>query len=216
MKVRLDAFELTTHAMLRCASQPKPEPTIQHGLMPNRKQFGVLLLVGAVFAFVTPVFVAPVFVYAMTFGWHLSDSHQRWSEFGSFIAGVYAPIVAIATLAVLLMQVVLQRAVNTHQFDQAHIQQARADMEFYVVRLAEALDSKLAVGNTVREILHAHFQPSTRGELGSPRLRLLATKVDREAPRIMGLLFGIFPVLIGLRSARDKTFEMNHTSALQK
>lgn len=177
----------------------------------NKMQFGRLAAMGIAFAF-----VAPLAAYVFTFGWHLTDNHQRWSEFGSFVAGIYAPIVALATLLVLLMQVALQRAINTHQFDQAHIQQARADIEFYVIRLAETMGNRLAVGNTVRELLHAQFQPSTGEELDSPQLKLLAHQIDQEAPRVMGLLFGILPVLVGLRSTKDKTFEMNHTSALQK
>ena len=161
-------------------------------------------------------FAAPIMAYLLIFGTHVSGEHQRWSEFGTYLAGVYSPIVAVITLAVLFMQVVLQREINKHQFDQAYIQQARADLEFYITRLAEAVLEPISTGNTVRQILHAHFQPNTLQALDAPQLRALAQQVDREVPRLMGLLFGVFPVLEGLRSSQESAYTLNHTSALQK
>jgi hypothetical protein len=161
-------------------------------------------------------FAAPIAAYLVVFGAQVVSEHQRWSEFGSYLAGVYAPIVAVVTLAVLSMQVALQREVNKHQFDQAYIQQARADLEFYITRLAEAVLEPISTGNTIRQILHANFQPSTVQALDSSQLRTLAQQVDREVPRLMGLLFGVFPVLEGLRSSQESAYRLNHTSALQK
>jgi ABC-type transporter Mla subunit MlaD len=132
------------------------------------------------------------------------------------MAGIYSPIVAMVTLAILSMQVVLQREINKHQFDQAHIQQARADLEFYTTRLAAAVHEITSTGNTVRQVLHAHFQPSFVIALDSPQLRALAQQLDRDVPQVMGLLFGVFPVLEGLKSADEAPYDMNYMSALTK
>ena len=43
-------------------------------------------------------FAAPIMAYLLIFGTHVSGEHQRWSEFGTYLAGVYSPIVAVITL----------------------------------------------------------------------------------------------------------------------
>lgn len=62
-------------------------------------------------------FTAPLLIYLFTFGFFLSSDHQRWAEFGSAMSGIYAPIVAVTTLAVLLAQVGLQKQINDHSYD---------------------------------------------------------------------------------------------------
>ena len=54
------------------------------------------------------IFLTPVLVYVATFGASLSRSHSIWSEFGSVMSGIYAPIIAMTTLLVLLAQLGLQ------------------------------------------------------------------------------------------------------------
>lgn len=167
-------------------------------------------------AVVLLVLVAPVAIYTAVFGVYISRDHQRWSEFGSFLSGVYGPIAALATLGVLVMQVKLQRQMNQHEFDRAHIEQARADIEFYLLRLAESLQAQLSTGNTVREVLHHQFQPSATPELDSQRLQALAKEVDGQVPRVLALMFGIYPILAGLASGGETMYQLNMTSALQK
>ena len=162
------------------------------------------------------ILVAPICVYLWKFGLQLSADHGRWGEFGSAMSGIYTPILAIATLAILLMQVSLQKQVHDHDVDQAFIQQARADIEFYVQRLAEVLTTKLSYGNQAGEILLAHFQPPTEADLDTKQLRDLATAVETASPRIYALWSAIQAILAGLSATSKPPFRMHYTATLQK
>jgi hypothetical protein len=65
----------------------------------------------------------PIGAYVVKFGTSVSGEHTRWAEFWSAMSGIYAPILALATLALLAMQYSLQRRVHKHEKDQAFIQQ---------------------------------------------------------------------------------------------
>ena len=162
------------------------------------------------------IYAAPLAIYAMNFGFTLSSDHTRWAEFGSAMAGVYAPIVALTTLTVLLVQVGLQKQINDHEFTQAHISQARADIEFYASQLSEKLNHIAIPGHTFRSVLHSNFQPPSADDLDSDSLRTLAANIDSSMPSIMGMWFGVYPVLTGLAAGDTKTFEMTLNSSLQK
>ncbi|MCV2371368.1 hypothetical protein [Roseateles oligotrophus] len=132
------------------------------------------------------------------------------------MSGIYAPIVAVTTLAVLLAQVSLQKQINDHSYSQAHIGQARADIEFYAVQLAEKLDKVALPGQTFRSILHSNFQPNTVAELDTDSLRTLAANVDAAMPGVMGMWFGIYPILAGLAASDETAFRMTLSSSIQK
>jgi hypothetical protein len=167
-------------------------------------------------AFAVAVLAAPTCVYIWKFGFQLSADHTRWGEFGSAMSGIYTPVLALATLAVLLMQVSLQKQVHDHDVDQAFIQQARADVEFYVQRLAEVLTIRLSYGNQAEEILRAHFQPPAIADLDSQQLRDLSTEVDEASPRIYALWSAIQAILAGLSATDQAPFRMVYTATLQK
>ena len=162
------------------------------------------------------VYAAPVVFYIATFGASLSHDHQRWAEFGSAMSGIYAPIVAVTTLAVLLAQVGLQRRINEHSYNQAHFAQARTDLEFYAIQLAAKLDETALPGYTFRSVLHSNFQPATIAELDSDNLRTLAANIDANMPSIMGIWFSIYPILAGLASSDEATYRMTLNSSVQK
>jgi hypothetical protein len=162
------------------------------------------------------IFLLPIAIYLWHFGWRISDSHVRWSEFGSAMSGIYAPALTLATLAVLLLQVRLQGEMHRHEKDQAYVQQARADVEFYVQRLDAALAGQVAQGNTVRDVLHGQFQPSSAPEFDSERLRILAKEIDMAFPQVLALVFAIQAILAGLSATQEVVYRLNFTSATQK
>jgi hypothetical protein len=162
------------------------------------------------------IYAAPIATYAVNFGLTFSSDHTRWAEFGSAMAGIYAPIVAWTTLTVLLFQVSLQKQFNDHEYSQAHISQARADIEFYASQLSEKLDSKAIQDHTFRSVLHSNFQPLSADDLDSDSLRTLAANIDSSMPGIKDMWFGVYQVLTGLAAGNTKTFEMTLNSSLQK
>jgi hypothetical protein len=162
------------------------------------------------------LYAAPLVVYVYTFGTELTNSHARWAEFGSALSGIYAPIVAITTLVVLFTQVRLQRQINEHQYVQSHIQQVRADLEFYCVQLAGALNQTLLPGQSVRQVLHKNFQPSRLADLDDGNLRALAANIDANAPSALALWFAVYPILGGLIAGKSAPFEMTLHSSVAK
>lgn len=166
--------------------------------------------------FLLAAYGAPLLIYLASFGTVLSSDHQRWAEFGSAMAGIYAPIVALTTLAVLLAQVGLQKQINDHSYNQAHFQQAREDIEFYAIQLAGKLDQISLPGQTFRSVLHSNFQPRTAAELDSDSLRSLAANIDALMPGVMGMWFGIYPILAGLAASDESTYRMTLNSSIQK
>lgn len=163
-------------------------------------------------------YAVPLLIYLAIFGFRLSTDHSRWGEFGSAMAGIYAPIVALTTLAVLLAQVRIQSQLNDHEFRQSHIAQARADIEFYALELSEKLKGVAMPGTTYREVLHRNFQPANAAALDDESLRTLAANVDSLEPSLLGMWFGVCPILGGLAagSTEHATFRMALSSSLQK
>lgn len=175
----------------------------------NRKaRFAALLLIGAI--------VAPVIMYLLVFGAKLSTDHTRWAEFGSAIGGIYAPLVALLTLVVLLKQVALQAQMNTHEFDQAYLQQARADIEFYSTQMAQVINGIVIPGKTLRVVLHENFQPTNAAELDSQKLRGLAANVHGVIPPAFDIWAAIYPTLMGLEAGKTRMYNMTLGSSTQK
>ena len=158
----------------------------------------------------------PIVVYIWQFGWRISSDHTRWGELGSAMSGIYTPVLALATLAVLVMQVRLQAEMHRHERDQAHVQQAGADIEFYVQRLDVVSATAAAHGNTVRDVLHGQFQPPNALELDSERLRTVAKEIDGAFPQVLALTYAIQAILAGLSATQDTPYRLSFTSAVQK
>lgn len=167
--------------------------------------------------------LGPLVLYAYTFGTHITNSHQKWAEFGSAMSGIYSPLLALVTLVVLGTQVALQRRqtalqqqFNVHEYDQAYLVQARSDIEFYAARVAEELSSIPWPGVTLRAHLHKHFLTATVDELDSPALRQLAADIHYLMPPSFDLWDAIYPVLMGLDAGKKTMFNLAYVSSSQK
>jgi hypothetical protein len=161
------------------------------------------------------IYLTPLGIYGWFFGASISSSHNIWAEFGA-MSGIYAPIVALTTLAVLLVQVGLQKQINDHQYDQAYISQARIDLEFYAKCLSDKMAAQVLPGVTVRQFLHREFQPRTLPELDSTSKRELAANLDAMVPSIFGMWTGLYPILAGLQTNDLPAYRMTLSSSIQK
>ena len=162
------------------------------------------------------LFAVPAGVYLATFGPTLSNEHSRWAEFGAAMAGIYAPVVALLALAIWRQQVLLQQQIAAQQWEQAQLQQARGDVEFFATRLAAEIQAHLLPDQTVRQVLHKNFQPRQSQELDLPDLRGLATYIDTTSPNTLALWVAIYPILTELAGGDSPMARMVRTSALQK
>lgn len=175
----------------------------------NRRTSAAVLLAFGVIA-------APVVTYLWVFGTKLSTDHARWADFGSAIGGIYSPLVALLTLVVLLRQVALQRQMNIHESDQAYLQQARSDIEFYSKQMVEVMDSIALPGKTLRAVLHENFQPVKAAELDSQQLQQLAANIHGLVPSSFDIWTAVYPTLMGLKAGKTIMYSMTLGSSTQK
>lgn len=158
----------------------------------------------------------PILVYVAVFGASLSSDHARWAEFGAAIGGIYSPLVALFALMVLRAQVQLQAQMNVHAADQAFLQQAREDIEFYCTKMAQVMSATLVSNRTLREVLHEGFAHPDAADLDSERLRNLAGEINRQFPTTFDLWLAIYPILAGLSTGKAHMYVLTFESSKQK
>jgi hypothetical protein len=165
-----------------------------------------------IIVFVLVLLFFPVALYVNTFGGELSQDHSRWSEFGSAIGGIYAPILGFITLVVLIFQLSLQGKMN----DQYYLQQAREDVEFYASQLSNILDQSLIGDVPLRAVLHEKFRFCSTENLYSMDMKSIATDIHKLMPQSFDIWAAIYPVLIGLSAVDNSQFKMTLASSKQK
>jgi len=158
----------------------------------------------------------PMIVYLCVFGTTISSDHVRWAEFGSAIGGIYSPLVALLTLAVLLRQIALQSQMNTHEADQAYLQQAREDTEFYCNQMALVMNGIALPGKTLRAVLHENFARPKAEDLDSEQLRELAANIHYLNRPAFDIWAATYPILVGLKAGESHMYEMTFGSSVQK
>lgn len=162
------------------------------------------------------VLILPAVIYVYTFGPSLSDSHQRWGEFGSAMSGIYASILALFMLIVLIGQSRSQNNMATHQLEQFFIQDSRSDIEFFTKELETLLATQVAEGVDLRSLVIANFEIATPEELKAGRLTEYAQALNAKYPSLFGIWGALYSVLAGLRANNRYPFAHNYTGAVQK
>lgn len=160
--------------------------------------------------------MAPMVFYVTVFGASLSSDHTRWAEFGAAIGGIYSPLVALFALVVLRAQVELQAQMNVHAADQAYLQQAREDIEFYATQMAQLMGTIAVSNKTLREVLHEGFAHLDVADFDSERLRNLAAEVHRLFPATFDLWAAIYSILTGLSTGKAHMYVLTFESSKQK
>lgn len=104
------------------------------------------------------VFSSPIIIYILNFGFHLTQDHQRWAEFGTFIAGIYAPVLSLITLIVLVFQYRMQNRMNEYQVEQTTINRLLNDNTQFLESPCRSLASApFNRTNTAEEFLNEKF-----------------------------------------------------------
>lgn len=163
--------------------------------------------------FIVALLVAPICVYVYKFGWNISDNHGRWGEMGSAMSGIYTPILSLLTLWVLAAQVRLQSDMNKHAFDQAYVQEARSDVQYYLSRLVQELAVEFDNGSEISGELIDVFAYTPVQELRSQQYAETAQVLNRRFPRIMSIWSAYYSRLEGLRTNAHPPYEHNFIAA---
>lgn len=172
---------------------------------------------------VLAIMAAPIAVYGYTFGWRIVADSGEWASMGSAMAGIYGPILAVLTFVVLLRQLRLQRQATEiqvettkHMFVQSFVQDARADIEFYLSELSGLLDTSLSNGLVPRLVLQGNFERVAPDQLRSEQLRDYANALNASCPKLQALWMAILPILSGLSTLTESPHHMHLVGAKQK
>lgn len=163
------------------------------------------------------VLILPIVVYVHTFGGRLSEIHGRWGEMGSAMSGIYGPILSLLGFGVLIMQVNLQSQTNKHMFEQAYVQDARADLEYYLTQLARILNISWPHDlMVVRDELQYGFKYASIEDLKGNSCIEKARNLNMRAPELFSIWIAICPILDGLSTYQGSSYELHFNSAMQK
>jgi len=177
----------------------------------DKKKASVLILL-----LICLVLMAPLVVYICRFGFHPSANHVKWAEMGTTLSGMYTPILALLTLLVFFGQLRLQLEINTHQQDQAYIQQCREDINYFLDHLNSALAEVGPTGKTLKEMINESFQPFNVDDLKSSELKERAHALNQAYRRPFDIWSSIYPIIIGLRANRHQPYSMNAVGTVQR
>ncbi|MBT9465512.1 hypothetical protein [Hydrogenophaga sp.] len=148
-------------------------PTILKGRVTTRGKVLIFIL------------VAPLAAYAFMFAAPLSTDHVRWAEFGSFMAGVYSPIIGAFTLLVLRQQFKLQRQLAQQQLYESRIDRAVEEFSFFADRLEKHVGEKDLPNREISQLILMQFQADALDVLNSEEFREKAKLFDQQHPKIM-------------------------------
>lgn len=168
------------------------------------------------YVLVAILLISPIAAYVAVFGFEISNDHSRWGEMGAAMSGVYSPLLALATLLVLASQLRLQRLIAAYQTDQTHIEQCRADIQYYLEQLDRVLQSKDQNNNTLRQVIHHHFQPRDTAGLENTKLLALAQSLNQQYPQPMSLWSAIYPIVASLRHSGKFPYQHHAVGTVQK
>ena len=186
-------------------------PTIFKGQITKR---GVLLIL---------IMTTPIAIYISMFGWMILNDHQRWSEFGSYIAGVYSPIIGVFTLMVLRGQFKLQRHQFLEQKQQlekqvyeSRIERAVGEFSFFIDRLERHSRENISSDLSFEQVLMRYFQADTLDVLHSTEFREKANSFNERNPKILPTWGAIYINTAFLSMLKDSTGEMAYLSCMHK
>ena len=183
-----------------------PRPSTPKQL--RRAKLGLLVI--------ATVLLAPIAVYVWTFGLSIVGNHTRWSEMGSAMAGIYSPILSILTLVLLFAQVNLQVRMNEHTFDHGFVQDARADLHFYLDQLASELSREFDDGSEIRTRLIEVFAYSAVEDLADPKVMATAAALNIRYHRLVAVWSAVYAILAGLKANGYAPYSNNYSTAQQK
>jgi hypothetical protein len=120
----------------------------------------------------------PLVVYMWKFGFVVSSDHVRWSEMGSAMSGIYAPILSLLTLVVLGYQVFLQKKFSYLENDIRQTEEAQKEIAYYLDHIKTELgDSSLNHPDVITLFAYSPLDSSLQ-------LSDIAKKINLDNPSI--------------------------------
>jgi hypothetical protein len=162
------------------------------------------------------ILLSPVIIYIWKFGPNIGAEHSRWAEMGSAMSGIYAPILAVFTLLVIMLQVQLQSSMNRHTFDHKFVEDARVDIHFYLEQLAREISRELDDGSTFKSRIVEVFGYCTVDEMKLPASIDVAKSLNRKNHSLVAMWTAYYSILAGLKANNYYPYSNGFGSAKQK
>ncbi|MFM2345068.1 MAG: hypothetical protein RLZZ210_1681, partial [Pseudomonadota bacterium] len=77
----------------------------------------------------------PIIFYIYNFSYGISNKTSDWANFGTFLSGIYTPILSILTLLLLYKQYIVQRNLNIYQENQKYLDNFRDTLHMFTDNL---------------------------------------------------------------------------------
>ena len=164
-------------------------------------------------ALVICILLLPLLVYVYQFGTSLSIEHSQWSEFGSFFSGIYSPLIALVALLILGMQLIIQRSMSKQQHDQAFINCAREDIDFYISKIESYIEKEYKDGETIKGYIDKHFRFLESEALTNKDVIAHIKSFYKEHQYIFDIWLALYPILKGLEASKSYPYEHNFYAA---
>jgi len=143
----------------------------------------------------------------------LSTEHSQWAEFGSIFSGIYSPLIALVALLILAIQLLIQRSMSKHQHDQAFVDSARKDINFYISKLENCLEKEYEDGKSLKDYIDTHFRFLDVEALSSKGVIAHIQSFNKEHQYIFDLWLALYPILKGLEASKSYPYEHNFHAA---
>ncbi|KHT56355.1 hypothetical protein RJ43_05490 [Alteromonas macleodii] len=157
------------------------------------------------------LFLLPIILYTYKFGFGLWEEHHSWAELGTYFSGIYSPLVALLAFLILAQQSKSQYQMDKYHCDQAYIQEARKDLDFYLNKIEHDLNTVTESGATALDELILLSQEINEDNARSSRIRSKVTTLRSNCRLAFDLWTAIGPILAGLSANK----EPHYTHALQ-
>ncbi len=159
------------------------------------------------------ILLLPLLLYIYQFGFSLSTEHSNWSEFGSYLTGIYSPLIALVALFILANQLLIQRSIGKHQHDQAFINSAREDINFYINKLENFLEKDFEDGTSIKDYIDTHFRFLDSKALVNQGVIAHIQSFNEKHRYIFDIWLALYPILKGLEASKSYPYEHNFEAA---
>lgn len=161
------------------------------------------------------IFTSPIIIYTLNFGFHLTADHQRWAEFGTFISGIYAPVLSLVTLLVLVSQYRMQNKMNEYQIEQTTISRLVNDNTQFLEAICRELDSAPYIRTkSVEDILMDHFFFLSADDLANDEKYRSAIMLYKKVPKISDCWMALTSTLATLEMIEGSSYKAAFSSEL--
>ena len=190
------------------------------------------------------ILVLPAGTYALKVGGTLSSDPKDWELAGTALSGIYGIILAGLTFTVLVRQLALQKRTTelqerttqlqsettAHMLAQTFVQDARADIQFFLNELEKLLDQDVVIREspistiTPRNFLSKYFERASAVQLAGTEpipdtdvnLKDLAMWLNLKCPRLQATWSGIYTLYYGLENNAIRPFDMLLVTSKQR